>query len=295
MNCWINIYKARGISSAKSLSIIRKAFNDKKVGHTGTLDLEAEGVLPVAVGEATKLVNVLMNAKKKYEFTIKFGSQTDTGDSAGTIINSTEHIPTREECYGICAKFLGKIKQIPPKYSALKVNGQRAYKLARDGKDLELPERQVTIYDLKCVDYKTENSTATYVCECSKGTYIRSLAEDISLSLQSLGFVIELRRLGVGIFNISNSLDLSDLSKLDLVDIKSFLQDRCLKIEDVLDDIPVLEANDITAKKIRFGQKCIFPDNNSDYELVWIRHKGQIVAVGSLLKNNFKSSRVFNL
>jgi tRNA pseudouridine55 synthase len=294
MNGWINIYKPRGISSARAVSMVKRAFKGDKVGHPGTLDREAEGVLPMAIGEATKLVSILIDAKKQYAFTVKFGAKTDTADSAGKVIETTQHIPRKEECHQICSKFIGLIEQTPPAYSALKVNGERAYKLAREGKEVQLAKRNITIYDLKCTGYNEEHGTADYLCECSKGTYIRTLAEDISLSLQSLGFVVELRRLKVGMFDADNAINNSHYAELNLAEVTKLLQDKCLRIEDVLDDIPVLEASDSHAKLIRFGQTCQF-DDEKNYDLVWIRNNGHIVAVGSLLERSFKSSRVFNL
>ena len=293
MNGWINIYKPRGISSAKSVSMVKRIFKGDKVGHTGTLDMEAEGVLPIAIGEATKLVSILIDAKKQYAFTIKFGTKTDTADSAGKVIETTEYIPGQEECYQVCAEFLGIIEQIPPAYSALKINGRRAYKLAREGGEVKLAGRSINIYDLKCTNYDREQGTASYICDCSKGTYIRTLAEDISLSLQSLGFVIELRRLKVGMFDAKTAIDISSYAEMDLAEATKLLQDKCLKIEDVLDDIPVLEAGDTCTQQIRFGQKCQF-DDDQNYDLVWVRNNGHIVAIGSLFDRNFKSSRVFN-
>ncbi|GAB4168181.1 MAG: tRNA pseudouridine(55) synthase TruB [Rickettsiaceae bacterium] len=293
-SAWLNIYKPLGISSAKAVALVKRAFKETKVGHTGTLDLEAEGVLPIAIGEATKLVSVLMNAKKQYEFTIKFGAKTNTADGAGEVTATCDYIPTEQECITICPKFIGRISQTPPAYSALKVGGKRAYKLARAGQEVLLPKREVEIYDLRCTNYSAENNTASYVCDCSKGTYIRTLAEDISLSLQSLGFVIELRRSKVGIFDIANAINITSYSERSSAELNIILQEKCLKIESVLDDIPVLEATDQQAQQIRFGQPCQFDDKTS-YELVWVRHKSTIVAIGSLYSNNFKSSRVFNL
>lgn len=293
MNGWINIYKPRGISSAKAVLLVKRAFKNDKVGHTGTLDLEAEGVLPIAIGEATKLVSILIDAKKQYSFTVKFGAKTDTGDSSGAIVEKTDYIPNKEECHEVCSKFLGVVEQIPPAYSALKINGQRAYKLAREGREVILDKRSINIYALKCTNYDGKNGVATYVCDCSKGTYIRTLAEDISLSLQSLGFVIELRRLKVGMFCAENALDISSYMDKDFAEATGFLQNKCLKIEAVLDDIPVLEVNNIIAEKIRFGQKCQI-DDDQNYDLIWLSNNGHIVAVGSLLEGSFKSSRVFN-
>lgn len=294
MDSWLNIYKPRGISSAHAVAIVKKAFREYKIGHTGTLDLEAEGVLPMAIGEATKLVSILIDAKKQYQFTVKFGGKTDTADNSGKIIDSCEYIPVKKQCEDICSEFLGDIEQIPPAYSALKVNGVRAYKLARAGKEIELKTRNVKIYDLRCIAYDESMSTATYICVCSKGTYIRTLAEDISLALQSLGYVIELRRLKVGMFDTLTAVNISDCSTLSLQEIKTLLLKNCLKIESVLDDIPVLEADKTILQKIRFGQPCVF-EGIADNELMWIRYNGRIVAIGSLISNNFKSSRVFNL
>ena len=294
MNGWLNIYKPKGISSAKAVSLVKRIFRGAKIGHTGTLDVEAEGVLPIAIGEATKLVSILIDAKKEYEFTIRFGAKTDTADSSGKIIEKADYIPREDECILVCHKFIGDVEQIPPSYSALKVNGRRAYHLARKGESFSLNSRIIKIYDLKCTSYNKAQATASYSCLCSKGTYIRTLAEDISLSLQSLGFVIELRRKKVGMFYAKNALDISSYLDMNLEEASKLLKGKCLKIEDVLDDIPVLEADDTQTKKIRFGQECQF-DKDQSYDLVWVRNSSSIVAIGSLRDKNFKSSRVFNI
>ncbi|XVN40405.1 MAG: tRNA pseudouridine(55) synthase TruB [Rickettsia endosymbiont of Argas persicus] len=289
-NYWLNVYKPRGVSSAKLVSIIKKQLGKVKIGHSGTLDVEAEGVLPLAVGEATKLVQMLIDAKKAYIFTVKFGIQTDSGDYAGKVIVQTDHIPTKENAYAACSKFIGTITQIPPAFSALKVNGVRAYKLARDGKQVELKPRNVTIYKLECLNYDEKNATATYYTKCSKGTYIRILAEDLALSLQSLGFVIELCRTQVGIFKEENSIRIDapiEITKLSL-------EEKSIKIEAILDDILVLDADDLQAQKIKYGQKCLF-DYDKDVDLIWVRHKGVLLAIGSINKSYFHSLRVFNL
>jgi len=291
---WLNLYKARGISSAKAVALVKRVFKGSKIGHTGTLDLEAEGVLPIAIGEATKLVSILIDAKKQYSFTVKFGAKTDTADSAGKIVATSEYIPTEAECMAVCTNFIGEVEQIPPAYSALKVNGQRAYKLAREGVEVKLAKRKINIYDLQCTDYNPLKGEASYICECSKGTYIRTLAEDISLSLQSLGFVVVLRRLRVGMFDAKTAIDIANYQEMDLAEASMLLQEKCLKVEDVLDDIPVAEANDILTQKIRFGQKCEF-DIDQNHDLIWVKNNGHIVAIGSLHSKLFKPSRVFNL
>lgn len=295
MNGWINLYKPKGISSAKAVAIVKKSFPKRKIGHTGTLDLEADGVLPIAVGEATKLVSFLMDARKQYQFTVKFGAQTDTADASGTIIAESDYIPTPEECLNVCRDFVGQIQQIPPAYSALKIAGKRAYDLARRGEVVVLQKRCITIYDFKLVNYNPQERSATYVCTCSKGTYIRSLAQDISLRLKTLGYVIELTRLSVGEFHLENSLDVGMLLKLGSEEASKLLSSQYSKIESVLDDIPVLEATNAQVQKIYFGQEVIF-DEVDNLDQVWVRGiDSKLIAIGSLHSKRFKSSRVFNL
>lgn len=292
-NCWLNIYKPKGISSAKLVSVIKKNLLGAKVGHCGTLDVEAEGVLPLAIGEATKLVRVLVDAQKTYIFTVQFGRQTDTADASGKIIKVTDNSPTSIDCHNICKKFIGTIKQGPPAFSAIKVNGIRSYKLAREDLAVELTPRNIEIYNLECLNFNHRNNQATYKVECSKGTYVRTLAEDIALSLQSLGFVVELQRTKVGIFTACNAIKLTALD-IQKQEMKQFLVEKAIKIEAVLDDILVLDATTDQAKKIIHGQKCYF-DYPENLELIWIRYHVSLVAIGSLSENCFNSFRVFNL
>lgn len=293
MDGWLNLYKPRGISSAKAVAVVKSYFKKSRIGHTGTLDLEAEGVLPIAIGQATKLVNILINSSKEYIFTIQFGAQTDTGDLAGKIIKNTDIIPTEDECLNVCHKFVGIIKQIPPIYSALKINGVRAYKLARQNKEFEVKPRFITIYDLKLLSYDSHTQLATYVVNCSKGTYVRTLAEDISLSLHSLGFVVELRRTRVGIFTEENSINMFNINCKTFDEADALVKSKCLKVEDVLDDIPVLEVDELAARKIRYGQQCDF-DKAENHDQIWLKYDNKILAIGSLSDESFKSSRVFN-
>jgi tRNA pseudouridine55 synthase len=290
---WLNLYKPRGISSAKAVAVVKSYFKKSRIGHTGTLDLEAEGVLPIAIGQATKLVSILINSSKEYIFTIQFGSQTDTGDLAGKIIKKTDISPTEDECLNVCHKFVGIIKQIPPIYSALKINGVRAYKLARQNKEFEVNPRFITIYDLKLLCYDSHTKRATYVVNCSKGTYVRTLAEDISLSLHSLGFVVELRRTRVGIFTEENSINMFNINCKTFDEAHAVVKSKCLKVEDVLDDIPVLEVDELVAQKIRYGQQCDF-DKVENHDQIWLKYDNKILAIGSLSDESFKSSRVFN-
>lgn len=304
MNGWLNLYKPKSMSSAKLVAIVKRALKGQKVGHCGTLDVEAEGILPIAIGEATKLTSMLMDAKKTYIFTIQFGAKTDTADHAGVIIETTESFPSKAECENVCSKFIGKIKQKPPAFSALKVQGVRSYKLAREGQIVDLPEREITIYDLKMLASDEKKHTAQYITQCSKGTYVRSLAEDVALCLQSLGFVIELRRTEVGIFKQENALDISMFGDDKFENPQQgknyhekayeLLSANILKTETILDDILALDADISQVQKIRYGQKCQF-DHCPDTDLLWVRHQGKLVAIGSILDGCFNSFRVFNL
>ena len=287
---WLNIDKPLGVSSAHLVAKVKRLLPHKcKIGHAGTLDPAASGVLPLAIGETTKLARFLVDAHKEYRFTIQFGAETDSGDVEGEVVSRCEGCPTEEQARAIIPKFLGEITQIPPAYSAIKINGQRAYKLARAGEMVEMPSRQVNIYKLELVAFDAEKKTDSYVAECSKGTYIRTLAQDISKSLQNLGFVIELRRLRVGCFSEGTSLSFEQL-----LEMKDGLgEEALLASEIILGDIPVVEVSCELAERIRHGQKIRVSDES--LKLVWIRYEGQILAIGSLEEGVFHIDRVFTI
>lgn len=294
MHGWLNLYKPQGISSARAVAVIKSALRKCKIGHCGTLDVEASGVLPVAVGEATKLTRMLVDAKKTYIFTIKFGATTDTADASGEIIATTTNLPSAEQCNNICSQFIGAITQTPPRFSAIKIHGTRAYTLARQGCQFEIAPRTIQIYHLNCLEINTQEHIATYIVQCSKGTYIRALAEDIALSLKSLGFVLELRRIQVGQFTESNSLQINELLALPQSQLHSFLEANMLETEAVLDDIPVLEATQKQMQQIRCGMQPHF-SYHCDLETCWVKYNNLVLSIGSLTDNCFKSWRVFNL
>ncbi|KJV57177.1 tRNA pseudouridine(55) synthase [Orientia chuto str. Dubai] len=294
MNGWINLYKPAGISSAQAVSKIKRLLNLSKVGHAGTLDVEAEGILPIAIGEATKLIQYLIEARKEYHFTMKFGAKTDSGDASGKVLQTTNYIPTYDECATITKKFIGKIVQVPPSYSALKINGVRAYNLARIGHMVVLSPREVKIFSLELKSYDSINSTATYLTECSKGTYIRTLSQDIALCLQSLSFVVKLVRTKVGCFSYENSLYLDALSSFNEVDGNIYLKKSIMNTEYILSNIPVLTINKAVAQQIYYGQQVQLSEL-FDCSLVWLQYNNQLIAIGKLEHGYFRSSRVFNL
>lgn len=218
MEGWLNINKHKGVTSNGILDILKRKFNLRKlnikIGHAGTLDPLATGVLVIAIGnQYTKQISTVMGAKKTYDFTIQLGIKTDSGDLDGKITNQEDakilfknQIITQQHLIDCCIHFTGKIIQKPPIYSAIKINGTRAYDLARDGKVPDIPSREVEIYELKLLNFDAENAQISYQATCSKGTYIRTLAEDIAKFLGTIGVTIQLNRSQVGLFSQNNSV-----------------------------------------------------------------------------------------
>lgn len=225
----LNVNKEKGISSARVVSLVRRALNMKKVGHTGTLDLEASGVLPIVIGKATRVSDYMMTKDKVYETELILGAKTDTLDAAGEIIEKSDKEVTREEFLQAMETFKGEIDQIPPMYSALKVNGKKLYDLAREGVEIERKKRKVNIYDIELLDFAFPKATIRVTC--SKGTYIRTLVDDIGEKLGTLAYVNELARVRVGELDIKESIksqDLLEISKEDLIN-KLYPIDTALK------------------------------------------------------------------
>ncbi len=213
----LNINKEKGISSARVVSLVRRALGMKKVGHTGTLDLEASGVLPIVVGKATRVSDYMMTKDKVYETEIILGAKTDTLDAAGEIIARSDKKVSVDDFLGAMNTFRGEIEQIPPMYSALKVDGQKLYDLARQGIEIDRKRRKVNIYDIKLIDF--DFPKATIRVTCSKGTYIRTLVDDIGDKLGTFAYVNELIRTRVGDFDIKDSIKSEDILDLDQKDL----------------------------------------------------------------------------
>lgn len=225
----LNINKEKGISSARVVSLVRRALDMKKVGHTGTLDLEASGVLPIVVGKATRVSDYMMTKDKVYKTEMILGAKTDTLDAAGEITEKSDKKVSKEEFLEAMNTFKGEIEQIPPMYSALKVNGKKLYDLAREGIEIERKRRKVTIYDIKLLDF--DFPKATIRVTCSKGTYIRTLVDDIGERLGTYAYVDELVRTRVGDFDIKDAIKSEDILNLEKNDIIKALRpiDSALK------------------------------------------------------------------
>ncbi len=212
-NIWLNIDKPLGFSSARVVAIVKKITGAKKVGHGGTLDPFASGVLPVALNKATKTSEQLMNARKKYSFRITFGEFRDSDDVEGKVTESSLARPSTAKIISALPFFVGKIKQTPSRFSAIKINGKRAYKLARKDVQFEIPAREIEIFSLKLISNSSE--FAEFEIDCSKGTYIRSLSRDICKKTEVCGFVSKLTRLAVGGFTYQKRISLDALKSVN--------------------------------------------------------------------------------
>jgi tRNA pseudouridine55 synthase len=228
---WINLDKPANITSAKAVAIVKRFTKAKKVGHGGTLDPFATGILPIAVNKATKTSQQIMDASKKYYFEISWGEFRDTDDIEGKVTETSEKRPTNNEIFAILPKFIGKITQTPSKFSAIKINGQRAYDLARKNIEFEIKPREIEIFSLKFLE--NNEKIAKFEVECSKGTYIRSLARDLSKELGSSGYVSKLIRLQVGNFLYKNRIPL-DLLKHIITYRIALSNGSYIPLEDVL-------------------------------------------------------------
>lgn len=260
INGWVNLDKPAGLTSTQALGKLRRILNAQKAGHAGTLDPLATGILPIALGEATKTIPFVQDATKIYSFTVKWGKATDTEDSEGDVIAKSEARPDLEAVQSTLPQFIGEIEQIPPKFSAIKIDGQRAYDLARDGQDIEMKSRIVDIKSLEILELRDDD--ADFRVTCGKGTYVRSLARDIAIALGTYGHITMLRRERVGYFSLENTISLDFLAEID---DKATLEKYVLPLETPLDDIPALPILEKEALHIRNGQKLAFT-SKPDYD-----------------------------
>ena len=253
---WIILDKPRGLGSTQAVGAVKRNLREggyakTKVGHGGTLDPLAEGVLPIALGEATKLAGRMLDASKIYDFTIRFGEETDTLDTEGEVIESSDVRPALPEIEAVLPQFTGQIEQVPPAFSALKVDGKRAYDRARAGEEVELKIRAVTIHSLEIVAGPHKRDEITLIAHVSKGTYIRSLARDIARALGTCGHVTYLRRTKAGPFTQTQAIS---LDKLNEIGKGAPLSDLLLPLEAGLDDIPALSLSQTDAQAVRQGR-----------------------------------------
>ncbi len=244
----LNVYKPKGISSHDVVSFVRRTLKLKRVGHTGTLDPDAEGVLPVLVGKATKLSDLLMAEEKRYFAGVKLGVVTDTDDLSGAVIKERAVTVSEEEIKAAVARFLGKTKQIPPMYSAIKINGQKLYQLARKGIEIERKPREIEIYSLDVSNISGD--TFDLHIHCSKGTYIRALCRDIGEVLGTGAAMASLVREQSGVFTLDNAHTFEEITKAAE---NGTIKDLLISVDEVLKDIPAVFVTDETCAKIKNG------------------------------------------
>ena len=303
INGWLFVDKPEGISSRKVVDLISNSLSIKKVGHAGTLDPMASGLLPIAIGEATKAIGAIQQFKKHYKFIIKWGEKTSTDDKMGSIISSTEIRPKLNNIHESVKKFIGKIEQTPPNYSALKINGKRAYKLARNNENFSLKPRTVFIETFKIKKY-IDKDHCSFECICSKGTYIRALGRDLGEAMNCFGHLYELRRTHIGNFSNKYAI-LLDLSK-KLIHSSAILK-YILPIEKVLESLPFINLTKKQEIAIRNGQKIcldeLIIDDRKNFFLIAksrenymiCKNKNKLICFFKIEDNFVKPTRVFNL
>jgi tRNA pseudouridine55 synthase len=289
---WIVLDKPLGLGSTPAVSRVRWLFGAQKAGHGGTLDPLATGVLPIALGEATKTVPWVMDGRKEYRFTLRFGEARSTEDAEGEVISTSDVRPTDAAIEAALAAFIGNIEQRPPAYSALKIEGKRAYDLARAGETVELALRPVTIERLELVG-RPDTDHADFVVECGKGTYIRSLGRDLALSLGTVGHLSALRRTRAGPFTESQAISLPKLEALGHIPA---LFGVLAPVATALDDIPALALTETQADRLRQGQPVFLPeDAPPSGTLLRAEFGSRLVALVRSDGAVVKPVRVFNL
>lgn len=247
---WIVLDKPEGMSSTQALSKVRRLLNAEKGGHGGTLDPLATGILPIALGEATKTVSYAMDGAKTYRFSVRWGERTSTDDREGEVIDRSELRPSAEAIRAALPAFLGDIEQVPPQFCAIKIDGERAYDIAREGDVVDLASRRVRIDRFELTE-QPDADHAVFEVDCGKGTYVRSLARDLAEALGTVGHVALLRRLRVGPFTLDNAISLDELATLEQ---GAAVERLLLPIETALDDIPALALTEAEAHRLRHGQ-----------------------------------------
>lgn len=297
---WVNLDKPAGLSSTQAMAKVRWLFNAAKSGHGGTLDPFATGVLPIAFGDATKLINYVLDGSKAYRFRARWGEARNTDDLTGMVTASSASRPTREAIEATLPAFRGIIQQLPPQFSALHVDGKRAYDLARAGEVVELAPRSVTINRFELVEMPNADE-AVFEVDCGKGTYIRSLARDLGQKLGCLAHVNQLIRLRSGPFTLLHAISLEKLEKIRQKDAGlEEVQTKLLPLGSVLDDIPALNVNEEEARRLRQGQAIRLHPGRITPQLQTanpfsVRDSYGLVAMAELVDGFVKPSRVFKL
>ena len=295
---WVILDKPLTVPSTKAVNIIRRSFSAAKAGHSGTLDPLATGILPIALGEATKTIPYVMDATKDYAFTVKWGEETTTDDREGDVTIRHDHRPDLDQVKAVLGQFTGRISQVPPIYSAIKKDGKRAYDMARNNEEVALDAREVEIHRLDCLS--CDDNEARFQVTTGKGAYIRSLGRDMARALGTAGHIVQLRRLRVGPFSLDRSISLDFFEEID-DSAKAF---KALHpVMTALDDIPALAITEEDAFRLRRGQKIALEaglspakaDPDADDVVMTAVLNGQLVALITVDGPTASPIRVFNL
>lgn len=281
---FLNVYKPKGKTSHDVVAILRRVTKIKQIGHTGTLDPFAEGVLPICIGKATRLIEYL-NDDKAYIGTVQLGKSTTTYDLEGETVEVSDKTPDLEEIENELNNFRGDIEQLPPIYSAIKVNGKKLYEYARKGEEVEIKPRNVNISELKILNYDQENHILELYIKCSKGTYIRSIAHDLGKNLGCFGHLIKLVRVKAGDFEVENSIKLEDLT-----DIETVQKHLIYPLEKL--DYQTYELNTKELELVSHGMQ-IFARTNLQNGIVILTNNNKLIAVAEMTNDKIKCSKVF--
>lgn len=288
---WLVVDKPAGISSNAVVNKVRWAMDAKKAGHAGTLDPEATGVLAVALGEATKTVPYITDALKAYEFTVRLGQATNTDDAEGEVIAESDARPTDDDIRTALGQFTGDIMQVPPKFSAVKIDGERAYKRARDGEDIKIEARPLWVEELTFTD-RPDADHVTLQMTCGKGGYVRSIARDLGEALGCFGHVLKLRRIWSGPFEVEDGVSVELIEELAKTgELDAYLH----PLEVGLSDLPELKSTAEGAHRLRHGNPGMVITSDAEYgDEAWASFEGKAVAVGTYRAGELHPSRVFN-
>jgi tRNA pseudouridine55 synthase len=295
---WLVLDKPVGMTSTHAVSVVKRAFRAKRAGHAGTLDPLASGLLPIALGEATKTVPFVMDGRKVYRFTVRWGEERDTDDAEGHLTATSVERPTAAAIRALIPRFSGVIEQVPPRFSAVKIDGERAYDLARDGEPVELAPRPVEIHRLDLIEMPDSDHTVL-AAECGKGTYVRALARDMGRALGCLGHVVALRRTAVGPFAENVALGLESLQPLAQAETASETAGLppLLPVEAGLADVPSLRVSSADAGRLARGQAVLLRGRDAPLMegWVWVSAYGTLVALAQVEKGELRPRRIFNL
>ena len=296
VNGWVVLDKRIGMTSTQSVGAVRRIYNAQKAGHAGTLDPLATGILPIALGEATKTVSYAVDGEKAYRFTVRWGAETNTDDAEGTTTRSSEQRPTMGDIEAVLPHYIGDVMQTPPQFSAIKIDGNRAYDLAREGEHVEIEPREVHIDALRIVDMP-DDSTTVFEAECGRGTYVRAIARDIGRDLGCFGHVIALRRTRVGPFHEGDSITMDELEAAGRADDGgAALADALRSVEAALEGLTQLQVSQQDGGRIARGQSILIRGRDAPVMTgeAYAMCRGRPLAIGILEQGEFKPLRVFN-